>query len=450
VLGSGGKTSLLALLAHELARTHPRVLVSTSTKVYPFPGLPLVEDPAALEAAWRGARAVFLGRQLGVGPAAGARGDAGKLGGLAALAAEDLRALADVVLLEADGARGRPLKVHQPLDPGVPASADLALLVIGAAALGAAASAETVHRLERAPAPWGLREGEMPTPRQVARVLLAPDGYLGQTGAVPTRILINQADAWPGQAARLAEALSAVWPGSILSGSAQRGEFALCSGSAQPAPGGGSAGEGPAPAPPPARVALILAAAGTGRRFGADKRRFLIKGAPLFHWSLGAYARLPFLQRIAVLGPEDADLAAEARARGWQVAVNPEPATGLSGSWRAGLAAVKRDAVGALLALGDMPAIRRDTVAALLAAIAEAPGRALRPVHAGRPGHPYYLPRSGFAALAAVAGDLGARALADPFPLDSADPGVILDLDHPAAAPGLSALLSEEPAFHAV
>jgi molybdenum cofactor cytidylyltransferase len=442
VLGSGGKTSLLALLARELAHSHPRVLVSTSTKVYPFPGLPLIEAPAALPAAFARARAVFLGRQLGVGAVAAARGDAGKLGGLPALEAEDLRALADVVLLEADGARGRPLKVHQPQDPGAPASADLALLVIGAAALAAPAGSESVHRLERAPAHWGLREGETPTPRQVARILLAPDGYLGQTGAVPTRILINQAEAWPAQAARLAEALAAVWPGPILSGSAQRGEFALCSGSAQPAPGGGSAR--------PARVALILAAAGAGQRFGADKRRFLIKGAPLFHWSLGAYARLPLLQRIAVLGPDDADLAAEACARGWQVAVNPEPAAGLSGSWRAGLAAVKRDAAGALLALGDMPAIRRDTVAALLAAIGEAPGRALRPVHAGRPGHPYYLPRTEFAALAAVAGDLGARDLAEPFPLDSADPGVILDLDHPAAAPGLSALLSEEPAFHAV
>lgn len=418
------------------------MLVSTSTKVYPFPGLPLVEDPAALEAAWRGARAVFLGRQLVAGAAAAARGDAGKLGGLPALEAEDLRALADVVLLETDGARGRPLKVHLPHDPCVPATADLALVVVGAAALAAPASAETVHRLERAPAPWGLREGEMPTPRQVARVLLAPDGYFGQTGAVPTRILINQADAWPAEAAALAVALAAVWPGPILSGSAQRGDFALCGDSEHPAPGGGSA--------PPARVALILAAAGAGQRFGADKRRFLIKGAPLFHWSLGAYARLPLLQRIAVLGPDDDELAAEARARGWQVLVNPEPAAGLSGSWRAGLAAVKRDAAGALLALGDMPAIRRDTVAALLAAIGEAPGRALRPVHAGRPGHPYYLPRSGFAALTAVAGDLGARALADPFPLDSADPGVILDLDHPAAAPGLSALLSEEPAFHAV
>ena len=444
-MGSGGKTSLLALLAQELARRHSRVLVSTSTRVYPFPGLPLVEDPADLPAAFAHTRAVFLGRQLAAPGAAAAPaapaaadvagGDAGKLRGLPALDPEALRCLADVVLIEADGARGRPLKLHLPHDPSVPAGADLALLVVGAAALARAASSATLHRLEQAPAHWGLRPGETPTARQVARVLLAADGYLGKTGSVPTRILINQAEAWPAEAARLAAALRAVWPGPIVTGSAQRGEFALV-------PGGGS--------PPPAPVALILAAAGAGTRFGADKRRFLLKGAPLFHWSLGAYARLPFLQRIVVLGPDDAALAVEARARGWQVAVNPDPAAGLAGSWRAGLAEVKRDAAGALLALGDMPAMRGDTLIAILAAIAAAPARALRPVHAGRPGHPYYLPRGAFAALAALAGDRGARDLPAPFPLDSADPGVILDLDHPSVAPGLSALLAEEPAFHAV
>ncbi len=281
MLGSGGKTSLLALLARELARRHARVLVSTSTRVYPFPGLPLVEDPAALPAAFARARAVFLGRQLdapGGGAVAGATGaaaggEAGKLAGPQPLDPAALRGLADVVLLEADGARGRPLKVHLPHDPLVPAEAELALLVVGASALARPAGDASVHRLEQAPAHWGLRAGETPTPQQVARLLLAADGYLGKTGSVPTRILINQAEAWPAEAARLAAALRAVWPGPILTGSAQRGDFAL-------APGGGSAPESGAAAagePPPAPVALILAAAGGGsasaRTSGASRSR---------------------------------------------------------------------------------------------------------------------------------------------------------------------------------
>lgn len=434
VLGSGGKTSLLAWLARELAQEHPRVLLSTSTKVGFFAGLPLVEDPRALPAAFAASRVVFLGRRL---PAEAGRV---KLGGLPDLDAAALVELADVVLIEADGARGRPLKVHLPHDPELPAAADLAIAVVGASALAAPASEATVHRLERAPASWELRAGEIPTPRRVARALLAPEGTLGKTGAVPTRFLINQAEAWPAEAAALAAALAAVWPGAIVTGSAQRGEFTLVSA----APGGGP------PAPARAAVSLVLAAAGRGERFGADKRRFLLNGAPLLHWALGAHARLPLLQRILVLGPGDDALADEARARGWQVAPNPDPAAGLASSWQAGLAAVKRDAAGALLALADLPAIRRETLTVLLAAVAAAPARALRPRHAGQLGHPYYLPRKDFPALLAARGERVAAALPEPFPLDSADPGVILDLDRPDQAGALSALLPQEPEFHAV
>lgn len=436
MLGSGGKTSLIAWLARELAREYPRVLLSTSTKVGPFAGLPLVEDPGALPAAFAGSRVAFLGRPL---PAEAGRV---KLGGLPDVDPAALRDLADVALIEADGARGRPLKVHLPHDPAVTDAADLAIVVVGASALAAPASEATVHRLERAPASWELRAGETPTPRRVARALLAPEGCFGKTGGVPTRMLINQAETWPAEAAALASALATVWPGAIVAGSAERGEFALAApAGAPPAPGGGS---------PPAPVALVLAAAGRGERFGEDKRRFLLKGAPLLHWALGAFAGLPLLQRILVLGPGDEALDADARARGWQVALNPDPAAGLASSWQAGLAAVKRDAAGALLALADQPAIRRETLAALLAVVAASPARPLRPRHAGQLGHPYYLPRKDFPALLAAQGERVAAALPEPFPLDSADPGVILDLDRPDQAGALSALLPQEPEFHAV
>ncbi|MEZ4396560.1 MAG: selenium cofactor biosynthesis protein YqeC [Candidatus Krumholzibacteriia bacterium] len=421
VLGSGGKTTLLAALAAAARTRFPRVLVTTSTRVYPFPGLPCVDDPARLPAAFATQRTVFLGQQV----------EDGKLAGPDALDVDALRGLADIVLLEADGARGRPFKVHLPRDPELPAAATLALALVGASVLELPVSADSVHRLDRAPAAWELREGERPAPRQIARALLAPDGMLGKTGRVPVRMLVNQADAYPEHAAALADALTAAWAGPVLTGSAREGRFALHPTGAAP-------------------VALIVAAAGRGERFGGDKRQSALKGTPLLAWTLGAYARLPLLQRVLVLGPGDDALAADARARGWQVAVNPAPERGLSGSWRAGLAALKRDAAGALLALGDMPAPRRDTLRALLAAIAAAPGRALRPVHAGAPGHPFHVPRTLFAALAAVEGDRGGRALPPAFPLECDDPGVILDLDHPAGAAGLAALLPEEPDFHAV
>lgn len=424
VMGSGGKTTLITFLAREFAAFFPRVLVSTSTKVYPFPGLPVVGDPADLPAAFASHGTLFLGRRVAEG----------KLAGPSELHLEKLRGLADLILLECDGARGRPLKVHLPHDPPVPEGAGLALMLVGASALGRPADAASFHRAPWAPSHWGIAEGDILDAARIRRVLLAPDGYLGKTGRAPTRILVNQADAHPAAAAELTEALAERWPGPLLSGSALAGEFSL------------SPERGPRPG-------LILAAAGRGDRFGGDKRRFGIAGHPLLHWTLGAYAGLPLRSRCAVLGPGDGDLAAEVIARGWQVALNPDPAAGLSGSWRAGLAELPADAEGALLALGDMPALRRETLRALLAAVAADPRRALRPVYGGEPGHPVYLPRAALAELAAERGDRGARELLpglNPFHLDLPDPGVILDLDHPDQAAALAAHLPEEPEFHAV
>ncbi len=426
VFGSGGKTSLLAYLARELGYHHRRVLVSTSTKVYPFPGLPLIEDPASLSAAFREHAVVFLGRRVA----------GGKLSAPEDLPLESLRDEADLLLLECDGARGRSLKVHQPHDPQLPAVCSLGFMVLGASALGAPTDDEHLHRAGLAPEHWGLKPGAALGAADIRRLVLSPDGYLGKAGRVGLRLFINQADAHPAAAEELATSLAERWAGPIVTGSARQGDFMNVS-------------------EPASRPCLILCAAGQGRRFGGDKRRFELKGRPLLDWSLGAYAGLPLLRRCLVLGPDsrDADLAREAEARGWQVVHNPDPDAGLSGSWRAGLATLADDATGALLALADMPAPRPETLRAILAEIAAEPARPLRPVHDGQPGHPVYLPRTALPELAAVSEDQGARALLpalQPFHLESKDPGVILDLDHPDQAAALEALLPQEPEFHAI
>jgi probable selenium-dependent hydroxylase accessory protein YqeC len=426
VFGSGGKTALLGYLARELSRHHRRVLVSTSTKVYPFPDLPLVEDPAQLSAAFQDHGALFLGRRIA----------GGKLSAPEDLPLESLRDEADLLLLECDGARRRSLKVHRPHDPQLPPVCNLGFMVLGASALGAPMDDEHLHRAEHAPEHWGLTPGAALSAANIRRLALSPDGYLGKAGRVALRLFVNQADAHPAAATELAASLAERWAGPVLTGSARQGDFVVAS-------------------EPAARPCLILCAAGRGHRFGEDKRRFELKGRSLLDWTLGAYAGLPLLRRCLVLGPEsrDADLARDALARGWQVVHNPDPDAGLSGSWRAGLETLADDATGALLALADMPAPRPETLRAILAEAADNPARPLRPMHDGEPGHPVYLPRSALPDLAAAKGDLGARGLLpalQPFHLESADPGVILDLDHPDQAAVLEALLPQEPEFHAI
>ena len=48
VIGSGGKTMLLRTLGEELAASG-RVLLCTTTKIFPFPGLPCARTAAELE-----------------------------------------------------------------------------------------------------------------------------------------------------------------------------------------------------------------------------------------------------------------------------------------------------------------------------------------------------------------------------------------------------------------
>ena len=48
VIGSGGKTTLLRTLGEELARSGARVILATTTKFLPFPGIGTVPGGGAL------------------------------------------------------------------------------------------------------------------------------------------------------------------------------------------------------------------------------------------------------------------------------------------------------------------------------------------------------------------------------------------------------------------
>src|SRR4029078_5661984 len=82
-------------------------------------------------------RATLLGRRL--------RPD--KLEGIAPARVDVLAPLADLVLVEADGARARPLKVPAPHEPVIPASTTLVVVVCALDALGQPLDEDRVHRV---------------------------------------------------------------------------------------------------------------------------------------------------------------------------------------------------------------------------------------------------------------------------------------------------------------
>ena len=164
IIGGGGKTTLLYRLAREL-EGRGSVIVTTSTHIFKPTDLPF---------------ALTAGKVSGI-LCVGTPCENGKLSA-PQQSFRDLTALADYVLVEADGSAGRPLKAHASHEPVIPREANQVICVVGASGLNRPAAVK-VHRPERFMA---LSGSDTAAPEAVAAVL--------NKEALHTRVLINQAD----------------------------------------------------------------------------------------------------------------------------------------------------------------------------------------------------------------------------------------------------------------
>ena len=175
VVGSGGKTSLLAALARELPGT---VALATTTHIWPSAGMPVVTGGTGqVDAALGECRVVCVGTPAEDGKLTGTPEDA-----------ERLAVLADHVLVEADGSRQLPLKAHASWEPVVPACSDACVLVVGASGLGQPIE-KVVHRAGLFCSRAGCWEDDLASPARVAQVIASEkaDGLL-----LFDRLLVNQ------------------------------------------------------------------------------------------------------------------------------------------------------------------------------------------------------------------------------------------------------------------
>ena len=200
VIGSGGKTTLLATLARELPGS---VILCTTTHMLPFPGIPLLpgDEIQPVREALLGKRVVCLGRP----------DENGKLTA-PALPVSQLQTLSPWVLVEADGSKHLPLKAHAPYEPVIPPESQHTILVAGASGFGRPIL-QTVHRPERFCALTGAVPEDLVTPELAARAI-AREGLARQ-------VLLNQVEEREDWAAAqsFARALDgsgiAVWAGSL-------------------------------------------------------------------------------------------------------------------------------------------------------------------------------------------------------------------------------------------
>ncbi|WP_458527018.1 nucleotidyltransferase family protein [Onishia taeanensis] len=183
-------------------------------------------------------------------------------------------------------------------------------------------------------------------------------------------------------------------------------------------------------------VAVIMAA-GASRRFGAaDKRQATLPdGRRLLAATVASVAAA--FPAIRVVLREDDDPEALGIAPGTPILRAPRAGEGLGASIGDAFTtladdAALADAQTAAILLGDMPALRAETLKALQHEAG--PERILRPVQAGRPGHPVLFGRAFWPALAALSGDDGAKGVIRAHrqhyvELAVDDPGIHLDID---------------------
>lgn len=174
--GAGGKTTLAYRLASEARRAGWRVIVTTTTHMGVLPEA--VTGPVLLgtgarsrevlaSALRREGRATLLGEAV--------RPD--KIRGLVPEAVDDLSGSADLIVVEADGARSRSLKVPNDTEPVVPSRTDLLVVVAALDVLGQPLDEERVHRLDLVAAATGRVLGERVDAEVVAAALSFGPGY---------------------------------------------------------------------------------------------------------------------------------------------------------------------------------------------------------------------------------------------------------------------------------
>lgn len=214
-VGAGGKTSLIHDLAREAVSEGLSVLVTTTTKMWdPRREKGRVCDALSLDpearppAARKGQASVLASMAIEAtdeGAGASARSRL-KLLGFEPGKVEGFRSSGhDLILVEADGSRGLPVKAPAGHEPAMPPTADMVVGVIGLDALGAPADGLHVHRLEAFLGLSGLKEGENIDIRSLSRLVLSPAGLFKGSPEGARRILaLNKGDLVTEAAARKA------------------------------------------------------------------------------------------------------------------------------------------------------------------------------------------------------------------------------------------------------
>ncbi len=454
IVGAGGKTTLMFSLAREIAAAGQAVLTTTTTKILrPLEKqsrqVILSPDPETILEKARS----LPGRLRHVTAGSGLIHPENKLTGFTAadIATFDDAGLFQWILVEADGAKQRPLKAPAGHEPVIPACSRWVIAVIGLDALNQPLTEEWVFRSTLYAALTGLKAGDRITERSVVTALISEEGIMKGCPPGASRIVfLNKADTDERREA-----------GRRIAGLLQKAngpERVVVASLAGTASVGGrhkarrlthhvvEAAKEKTP------TAGIVLAAGMSSRMASEEPKQLLHvgGRPLLAWTLEAALQSELEQVVLVLGHEAEKIAAaldpfrsHPRLR---IIINKQYREGMASSLHAGLYEVKDEFPSVMFLLGDQPLLGAAVINTLLRRFRESDKDICVPLCDGRQGNPVIFSSRFYDLIFGIRGDKGAREIIRAHPesvlaVEIADARCFRDIDSVEDARRLRPLL---------
>ena len=318
-----------------------------------------------------------------------------------------------LLLIEADGARGRSLKAPDQHEPVIPASVDLVVPMAGLDILGQTTQSEAIHRPELVAALLKSRKEIQIGPAELAAVIAAEDGGLkGAPDGAEVRVLLNKtADAETESGSQVAQALlknsriQSVVLASVMEDDPVREVHG--------------------------RVAGVILAAGGSSRLGEPKQLVEWRDHPLIWHAVRAAEGLDSV--AVVIGKGAKDLRKAVRKERVDIVENADWEVGQSSSVRIGLEAVSEGAEAVVFLLADMPFVGPELVGALVQRYRQTLAPLVATWAGDRRANPVLFDRQTFSDLRTLEGDQGGRAIFRRYEREFVewDDKVLLDIDTP-------------------
>ncbi|MDY6826751.1 MAG: selenium cofactor biosynthesis protein YqeC [Bacillota bacterium] len=408
--GAGGKTSLINRLAEEISASGKNVLITTTTKIFMPPGIPLIiEDNTdrildMLDRHYSHSRVAVLAAEIL---------PSGKLKGIAPRIAEEIHKKLNItVLVEADGARRLPLKGYQSCEPVIPEKSDLIVPVIGADALGKNLDSHTVHRANELAKSIGVVKGALITEEIMGQIFkyLTVIGRR-QAGGAKVVPVINKGDLLtaPGKTAwQVADKMDPEEGSETILVTAALNEH--------PVKVVLNLRDGR----PEIKITCALLAAGASSRMGRDKLLLPFGKKTILEHTIEQIDRSGIGDVIIVARPDQLllDLLTSTRHR---FVINEDYRSGIASSLKTGIEAVDSSMQGILFALADQPLIPPSVYRQIIEGYSKNFKPVTCPVYKGRRGNPVLFDRSTWPSLMKLQGDVGGREIINTLSPDKMD-----------------------------